>query len=78
MACVKPVRLSVQAIRISSTPRALRSVRTVSQKAADSFSAIHMPRTSFNPLFLSPITMNIHLLMDISVILTPVSVILTP
>src|ERR1700686_835122 len=42
MASVKPLRLSVQAIRISSTPLAFKSVSTLIQKEADSVSAIHI------------------------------------
>src|SRR5258705_8785249 len=58
MASVKPFRLSVQAINISSTPLAFRSVNTLIQKEADSVSAIHIPSTSLSPSFFRPITRN--------------------
>src|SRR5690606_24021993 len=41
--------LSVAVTRISSTPLAFRSVRTLSQKEADSFLPSQSPRTSFLP-----------------------------
>ena len=47
MAVSKPVKLSVHAIKISSTPRFLRPFSTVAQNFALSFSPTHMPRTSF-------------------------------
>ena len=52
----KAFQVVVQAIRISSTPRAFRSVSTLIQKAADSVSAIHIPSTSLRPSLRNPMT----------------------
>src|SRR5690606_25989928 len=45
----KPLRLSMQAIRISSSPRFRRSERTPSQKFAPSLSETYMPSNSLRP-----------------------------
>src|ERR1700692_3845778 len=49
MASLKPLRLSTQVIRMSSTPRLFSSFSTVSQNLDDSFSPIQMPSTSLQP-----------------------------
>ena len=54
MAASNPVKLSVQAMKMSSTPRFFRSLSTVAQNLALSFSPTHMPRTSFRPSRLTP------------------------
>ena len=55
MAASNPARLSVQAMKISSTPRFRRPLSTVAQNLALSFSPTHMPSTSFWPSSLSPL-----------------------
>ena len=55
IAFVKPVSPSMQAISISSTPRAFILINTESQNFALSFSPTHIPRTSFCPSILIPI-----------------------
>ena len=50
-----PVNPSMQAISISSTPRALMLFNTESQNFALSFSPTHIPRISFRPSILIPI-----------------------
>lgn len=45
----KPVKLSVQAMKMSSIPRFFRLFSTVAQYLALSFSPTHMPKTSFLP-----------------------------
>lgn len=44
-----PVKLSVLAMKMSSTPRFLRLLSTVSQNLALSFSPTQRPKTSFRP-----------------------------
>ena len=48
IAAGKPVNPSIQAIKMSLTPRFCNSVRTESQNLDDSFSVIHMPNNSFS------------------------------
>ena len=55
MVWIKPVRISIQAIRVSYTPGTFRSVRRLSQKEALSVSLIHMPRISYRPSLFKPI-----------------------
>ena len=49
MAVENPVKLSVQAMKMSSIPRFFRLLSTVAQYLALSFSPTYMPRTSFLP-----------------------------
>src|SRR5690606_16792373 len=54
MVWVNPFRLSVAVIRMSSTPRAFRSVSTPIQKLELSFLPSHMPNTSLRPSRFNP------------------------
>ena len=58
IAASNPVKLSVQAMKISSTPRFFRLLSTVAQHLALSFSSTHMPRTSFRPSWSTPVDAN--------------------
>ena len=54
MSASNPVKLSVQAMKMSSTPRFFRPLSTVAQNLALSFSPTHMLRTSFRPFRWTP------------------------
>lgn len=58
----KPLKPSAQAIRMSSTPRYCSAASTLNQNLAPSFSATHMPISSFWPSTLMPSARNIDLL----------------
>ena len=55
IASEKPLRLSIDIIKISSVPRFLISVRTESQYFELSFSPIHSPKTSLASFSFTPI-----------------------
>ena len=55
IASEKPVRLSVQLIKISFTPRLFKSVRTDNQKLAPSLSEMYIAISSFLPSLLMPV-----------------------
>ena len=57
IALVNPLSPSMQAIKISFTPRFFNPFKTESQNFALSFSPTHMPRTSFLPSKFIPIAM---------------------
>jgi hypothetical protein len=50
----KPLRPSTHAMKMSETPRFFNSVTTCIQNFAPSFSAAHIPKTSFRPCRLTP------------------------
>src|SRR5690606_2580040 len=57
IASANPLRLSMHAIRISSTPRFWRSVRTPIQKLAPSLSETYIPKSSLCPWRSMPSTL---------------------
>ena len=58
----KLLKPSAQAISMSSTPRCCSPISTLNQNLAPSFSATHMPISSFWPSTLMPSAKNIDLL----------------
>ena len=62
IASAKPFRLSIAAIKISSTPRLFNSVKTDSQKFAPSLSEKYKPKIYFQTVLFIPKTVYIALL----------------